>query len=261
MTFGEHNPTEEDLVDRLDEIVTYLQSYPPDVRLKAMHGSYGETPNPITLPHYCLMYQMPWQAVSIQERQHLPLEFSLNADICELIQKCDTDESQSLDSLIYFLLKVVIIHELAHVVMYTFVSQDTPQRFHGNGPLEANAARGEAGDSMEMEMIGGEVNLAIPSDYTIQTINPSDLIIVVRMTRGNEECKILNVNTSNLTDIASGNWSHIHNLPTQPFPNDFQDTKLKSKLPSLPAPSSSHHLCSYIIWEPWSDPNIPGVKR
>jgi hypothetical protein len=45
MTFGEHNPTKEDLMDRIDKITTYLQFYPPDIRLKATHF-YGETPDP-----------------------------------------------------------------------------------------------------------------------------------------------------------------------------------------------------------------------
>jgi hypothetical protein len=68
--------------------------------------------------------------------------------------------------------------------MYAFASQDTPKRFCGSKPLKANAARGEAGDSLEGVMIGGEVSLAIPSHSTIQMTDPSDIIIVIRMSSG-----------------------------------------------------------------------------
>lgn len=271
MTFGEHSPTKENLMDRIDKITTYLQSYPPDVRLEATHF-YGETPDPTsTLRYYNLHDTTPWQAMSIQARQNLPLEFSLNTDICELIQKSSTGESRSL---ICFFLKIVVIHELAHVVMYAFASQDTPKKFRGSKPLKANATRGEAGDSLEGVMIGGEVSLAIPSHSTIQTTDPSDIIVVIRMSSGNN-WKVLDVNTSSLTDIASGNWSHINAVPTQPeLPPGFSHTKLKfsdaieppspSVPPSPPVPpSSSYDIGNYVVWEPQSDPsiNVPGVKR
>lgn len=258
-------------MDRIDKITTYLQSYPPDVRLEATHF-YGETPDPTsTLRYYNLHDTTPWQAMSIQARQNLPLEFSLNTDICELIQKSSTGESRSL---ICFFLKIVVIHELAHVVMYAFASQDTPKKFRGSKPLKANATRGEAGDSLEGVMIGGEVSLAIPSHSTIQTTDPSDIIVVIRMSSGNN-WKVLDVNTSSLTDIASGNWSHINAVPTQPeLPPGFSHTKLKfsdaieppspSVPPSPPVPpSSSYDIGNYVVWEPQSDPsiNVPGVKR
>jgi hypothetical protein len=82
-------------------------------------------------------------------------------------------------------MKIIMIHELARVVMCAFASQNTPKKFHRSKPLKVNATRGEAVDSIEGVIIGEEVSLAIPSHSTIQTTNPSDIIVVIRMLSGN----------------------------------------------------------------------------
>ncbi|KAG1798502.1 uncharacterized protein HD556DRAFT_1305964 [Suillus plorans] len=235
MTFGESNPAAEELADRMNQIMIYLRFYPPDVRNLSTPGT-------------------PWQALSVEMRQALPFEFLLSLSLFKLIQKSTaTNRNQSLVCLFS---TITIIHELAHIVMYTFTSQDTSLKFHGNMPLEADAKRGEAGASIETVMIGGEAFLATPSRSTIQTVDPSHVIIVVATTSEDDQWKILDENTVNLTDIASGNWSHISDVPIQPFPSNFSLVKPESsdvKLPSFSVPSSS-----YVVWVPPS--SIPGVK-
>ncbi|KAG2107198.1 uncharacterized protein F5147DRAFT_774419 [Suillus discolor] len=222
MTFGEYNPATEDLANRMNQITTYLQSYPPDVRNSKPHH------HPST---------SSWQALSIEMRQTLPLEFSLNASIYELIQKSTTNGSQSLICLFSM---ITIIHELAHIVMYTFASQDISP-------------------NIERVMIGGEALLATSSGFTIQTVDPSHIIIVVATASG-DDWKVLDENTANLTDIASGNWSHISALPIQPFPSGFSLMIFSDvKPPSSLVPSSSSYD-DYVVWVPRSDPSKPGVK-
>ncbi|KAG1878618.1 hypothetical protein C8R48DRAFT_805232 [Suillus tomentosus] len=256
MTFGEHSPTAEDVADMMNQIMMYLRSYPPDVRVYPM-DSYAETRDPITiLRHQNLSSTPSWQALSVEMRQTLPLEFSLSFSLYELIQKSTTTNSNQ--SLICLFSMITIIHELAHIVMYTFTSQDTPVKFHGNMPLEADTERGEAGASIERVMIGGEAFLATPSGFTIQTVDPSHVIIVVATTSG-DDWKVLDKSIANLTDIAPGDWSHISNVPTQPFPSGFSLVKpkfLDVKSPSPPVPSSSYG--DYVVWVPQS--NIPELS-
>ncbi|KAG1903819.1 uncharacterized protein F5891DRAFT_1015239 [Suillus fuscotomentosus] len=256
MTFGEHSPAAEDLLDRMNQITTYLRSYPPDVRVHTM-DSYAETQDPTTIPrHQHLSSIPPWQALSVETRRTLPLEFSLSITLYELFQRSSTTNRNQ--SLICLFLTITIIHELAHIVMYTFASQDTPVKFYGNVPLKADAEKGEAAASLERVMFGGEVFLATPSSFTIETVDPSHVIILVA-TESKDNWKVLDKSIANLTDIVSGDWSHISNVPTQPFPSGFSLVKPKSsdvKSSSPPAPSSSYG--DYVVWVPPS--NIRGVK-
>jgi hypothetical protein len=190
-----------------------------------------------------------------------------------------------------FLLHIVIIHELAHVVMHIFATQPTPVRFYGTCGLEnnpsgvngASVAQGESGDSMEDVMAGGDVSLALPLGCELHNVNPDDVRIVVRGPVGGSAVnrwKVLRrkctfhtwfdiidnpfipADMANLADIAAGDWSHIHNLPGEPYPDNLHPAKLEMSGVSMAAPNPPPSALNedYAVIHP-SDPTKPRVKR
>jgi hypothetical protein len=95
-------------------------------------------------------------------------------------------------SLTGFLLHVTIIHELSHVIMYTFASQPTPVKYRGDRnvlPLGRgidrdgnNVPRGEGSDSMEVVMTGGNVGLAVLTGHNF--VDPDAICVVLSMPGG-----------------------------------------------------------------------------
>lgn len=96
-----------------------------------------------------------------------------------------------MNSILRFFQHVVIVHELAHVVLFTFSSTPTPVKYHGrhgipnNNPLSVDRGgnsvpRGESGASLEAVMIGGEVALATQAGRGLTDVNPEEICAVVR---------------------------------------------------------------------------------
>jgi len=76
---------EEDVIERVDEIKTYLLDHFPVVALENIPKCYVETPDPSTLPQY-QGYRGPWLARLVTQRKAMSLEFSLNMIIVQLLQ-------------------------------------------------------------------------------------------------------------------------------------------------------------------------------
>jgi hypothetical protein len=90
-----------------------------------------------------------------------------------------------MNSILRFFQHVVIVHELVHVVLFTFSSTPTPVKYHGthgvpnNNPLSIDRG-GDSGPSLEAVMIGGEVALATQAGRGINYVNPEEICAVVR---------------------------------------------------------------------------------
>ena len=88
-----------------------------------------------------------------------------------------------------------MIHELAHVIMFTFSHNPTPTRFHGHTIVNRNPPGiGRFNeivprDSIETVMVGGNISLAIPNDRDIIGIEPEAVVVVVR--ESGERCKVI----------------------------------------------------------------------
>jgi hypothetical protein len=94
----------------------------------------------------------------------------------------------ALCSLTGFLLYITIIHELTHVIMYTFASQPTPVKFRGGQHCLAGRGidkegnivpRGESRESIEVVLTGGTVSLAFPTGQNILDVDPDAIHVVI----------------------------------------------------------------------------------
>lgn len=87
------------------------------------------------------------------------------------------------------------------MIFYTFASTPTPVKYHGKQGLDGSNScgidrqgksvpRGESGNSMESELVGGEVLLATRAGCDLVDVDLKDVCVVVRL-GDDSHCKVL----------------------------------------------------------------------
>ncbi|KAG2078926.1 hypothetical protein BDR04DRAFT_1085951 [Suillus decipiens] len=144
-----------------------------------------------------------------------------------------------------FFLHITIIHELSHVVMLVFSSEPTPTKFHGYRSLKNNPAglnhegheveRGEAGDSIESIIAGGDVILLFEADQDIDNYDP-DMVDVAVI--GCDQMQRIG-DSPHVSEIATGMWHHISALAFQAIPSRVAKMRMKISHNNDQSPPSS----------------------